>query len=148
METMTTAKPLTILAAMQYAKRLHMIGFQQKISVVMGSVMIISVLFPALFKNQYNLNKSWFSFVGKLKSTIGSMFSIRSYSSLFFSSSVRVTAPTGDEEEGFSTGKVTYEWNNYFEVSLHLDQKKPIYIGSPAHSGEYEGELVENEEDE
>ena len=29
--------------------------------------------------------------------------------------------------------------------SLHLDQKKPSYSGSPAHSGEYGGELVERE---
>src|SRR6056300_110398 len=32
---------------------LQFIGFQQKVSVVMGALMIISVLFPALFKNQY-----------------------------------------------------------------------------------------------
>ena len=29
--------------------------------------------------------------------------------------------------------------------SLHLDQKKPSYRGQVAHSGEYEGELVEAE---
>ena len=29
--------------------------------------------------------------------------------------------------------------------NLHLDQKKPIYKGAVAHSGEYEGELVERE---
>lgn len=29
--------------------------------------------------------------------------------------------------------------------SLHLDQKKPSYSGSTAHSGEYEGEIIENE---
>lgn len=29
--------------------------------------------------------------------------------------------------------------------NLHLDQKKPSYKGSPAHSAEYEGEVVENE---
>ena len=30
-------------------------------------------------------------------------------------------------------------------INLHLDQKKPSYAGSSAHSGEYEGEVVENE---
>ncbi|HBT81207.1 hypothetical protein A2757_01905 [Candidatus Giovannonibacteria bacterium RIFCSPHIGHO2_01_FULL_48_47] len=30
-------------------------------------------------------------------------------------------------------------------VNLHLDQKKPSYAGSSAHSGEYEGEVVETE---
>jgi len=29
--------------------------------------------------------------------------------------------------------------------NLHLDQKKPIYEGSSAHSGEYEGDIVEQE---
>ena len=72
-----------------------MIGFQQKISVIMGSLMIISVLFPALFRNQYSLDKSWLSFVGKLKSTIGKMFSIRSYSSLFFIGMLNGLLPCG-----------------------------------------------------
>ena len=31
------------------------------------------------------------------------------------------------------------------EINLHLDQKKPIYKGATAHSGEYDGELVEKE---
>ena len=30
-------------------------------------------------------------------------------------------------------------------INLHLDQKKPIYKGTSAHSGEYDGELVEKE---
>ena len=30
-------------------------------------------------------------------------------------------------------------------ISLHLDQKRPIYKGVPAHSAEYEGKLVEEE---
>jgi len=72
-----------------------MIGFQQKISVIMGSLMIISVLFPALFKNQYSMNKSWFSLVSKLKSTIGGMFSIRSYPSLFFIGMLNGLLPCG-----------------------------------------------------
>ena len=29
--------------------------------------------------------------------------------------------------------------------NLHLDQKRPIYKGQTAHSGEYEGELIEKE---
>jgi len=36
------------------------------------------------------------------------------------------------------------EKNNLL-FSLHLDQKKPSYSGSAAHSGEYKGELVERE---
>jgi len=62
----------------------RMIGFQQKVSIIMGAIMIISVFFPSLFKNQYNTEKSWISWVGKLKSAIVKMFAIRSFSSLFF----------------------------------------------------------------
>lgn len=32
-------------------------------------------------------------------------------------------------------------------INLHLDQKRPIYQGAPAHSAEYEGEIVEKEVD-
>lgn len=32
-----------------------------------------------------------------------------------------------------------------FYFNLHLDQKQPSYEGTAAHSGEYEGELVEKE---
>jgi hypothetical protein len=74
---------------------ISMIGFQQKISVIMGAVMIISVLFPALFKNQYQLDKSWFSLVGKLKKSIGQMFSVRSFSSLFFIGLLNGLLPCG-----------------------------------------------------
>ncbi len=35
--------------------------------------------------------------------------------------------------------------NDNLTFNLHLDQKKPIYEGTTAHSGEYEGELVEKE---
>ncbi len=33
-----------------------------------------------------------------------------------------------------------------FEISLHLDQKMPSYEGTSAHSGEYEGALIDKEE--
>lgn len=32
-----------------------------------------------------------------------------------------------------------------FTVNLHLDQKKPSYRGHTAHSGEYDGEVVDRE---
>ncbi len=35
--------------------------------------------------------------------------------------------------------------NDNLILNLHLDQKGPIYKGAPAHSGEYEGEVVEKE---
>ncbi len=74
---------------------LHLLGFQQKISVVMGVIMIVSVIFPALFKNQYSMEKSWFSIVGKLKKTIGQLFAIRSFQSLFFIGMLNGLLPCG-----------------------------------------------------
>lgn len=37
------------------------------------------------------------------------------------------------------------EKGNELEFNLHLDQKKPRYKGVSAHSGEYEGKVVEQE---
>lgn len=73
----------------------EMIGFQQKISIIMGALMIISVVFPSLFRNQYNMEKSWFSLVGKLKKSIGRLFSVRSFSSLFFIGLLNGLLPCG-----------------------------------------------------
>ncbi len=74
---------------------IHLLGFQQKVSVVMGALMIISVLFPALFRNQYNLDRSLFSFVGKLKKSIGKLFAVRSFQSLFFIGLLNGLLPCG-----------------------------------------------------
>ena len=30
-------------------------------------------------------------------------------------------------------------------INLHLDQKRPIYKGTPAHAAEYKGEIIEKE---
>lgn len=35
--------------------------------------------------------------------------------------------------------------NEMLIFNLHLDQKKPSYEGYTAHSGEYEGEMIERE---
>src|SRR5262245_43003763 len=37
------------------------------------------------------------------------------------------------------------EENGSFVFNLHLDQKKPSYEGSSAHSGEYDGDTVTEE---
>jgi len=39
----------------------------------------------------------------------------------------------------------TYEKDNEIAFNLHLDQKRPIYKGVSAHSGEYDGKVVEAE---
>ena len=37
------------------------------------------------------------------------------------------------------------ENNDNIVFNLHLDQKKPLYRGQKAHSGEYDGDVVEAE---
>jgi len=37
------------------------------------------------------------------------------------------------------------EFDSYFEVDLHLDQKQASYEGSHAHGGDYDSVTVENE---
>lgn len=41
-------------------------------------------------------------------------------SGFYFSSSLRGAAPTGNKEYGFSTGRVTVDWHNYFEYSAGM----------------------------
>lgn len=58
-------------------------GLQQWVSIIMGIIMILSVLFPILFKNQGKLDGFVTKMVGGLKKAFGKMFAIRSYYSLF-----------------------------------------------------------------
>ena len=74
---------------------LELVGFQQVVSVVMGVLMVISVLFPSLFRNQYDLTKSSFKLVGKLKKSISNMFSVRSFQSLFIIGLLNGLLPCG-----------------------------------------------------
>ncbi|OIO49386.1 MAG: hypothetical protein AUJ34_01350 [Parcubacteria group bacterium CG1_02_41_12] len=39
------------------------------------------------------------------------------------------------------------EPGKFIEISLHLDEKKPSYEGQKAHSGEYDGLVLEQERD-
>jgi len=39
------------------------------------------------------------------------------------------------------------EVGKLLEISIHIDEKKPSYEGHTAHSGEYEGPLLEQERD-
>lgn len=74
---------------------LRLVGFQQVVSVIMGTVMVVSVLFPALFRNQYDLQKSSFKLIGKLKKTLAEMFSVRSFQSLFYIGLLNGLLPCG-----------------------------------------------------
>jgi uncharacterized protein len=74
---------------------LKLVGFQQIVSVAMGTIMVISVLFPALFRNQYNLQSGSSGLLNKLKKHIARLFSVRTYQSLFFIGLLNGLLPCG-----------------------------------------------------
>jgi uncharacterized protein len=76
-------------------KGFHLIGFQQIISVAMGIAMIISVLFPSFFRISGKRQNPTFTLVTKLKKTIGKMFSVKSFQSLFFIGTLNGLLPCG-----------------------------------------------------
>ena len=49
------------------------------------------------------------------------------------------------ERSGYPRFHLYIKTNKELIFNLHLDQKGPVYKDSPAHSGEYEGQVVENE---
>lgn len=57
-------------------------GLQQWVSIILGVIMILSVIFPVIFR-KVNIEKTTYKMVSRLKGMFGKMFSIRSYSSLF-----------------------------------------------------------------
>lgn len=74
---------------------IQLVGFQQKVSVIMGVFMIIAALFPSIFRNKNSANKSWLNFVSRLKKAIGKLFSVRTFSSLFFIGMLNGLLPCG-----------------------------------------------------
>jgi uncharacterized protein len=74
---------------------LHLVGFQQIVSVTMGIIMIIAVLFPGLFRITSNQSDSSFRPLTLLKKTIGRLFAVKSLQSLFFIGLLNGMLPCG-----------------------------------------------------
>ncbi|RUT79397.1 sulfite exporter TauE/SafE family protein [Ancylomarina longa] len=72
-----------------------MSGFQQWVSVIMGAIMILSVITPSIYKNRFNSSKGVFSYVGKVKVSLGKLFTQRSYTSLFLIGLLNGLLPCG-----------------------------------------------------
>lgn len=64
-------------------KGFKLAGLQQWVSILMGAIMIISVLFPVLFKNWSQLDGLINKFVSQLKKAFSNLFKNHSYNSLF-----------------------------------------------------------------
>lgn len=70
-------------------------GFQRWISVIMGSIMVLAVVFPALFKGSGKLDKYLYGYNARLKKRFGVLFNQRSYSSLFIIGLLNGLLPCG-----------------------------------------------------
>jgi uncharacterized protein len=64
-------------------KGIQMAGFQQWASIFIGMAMIISVVFPFLFKEKINIEKLMFGYAGRLISKFRNMFGNHSFGNLF-----------------------------------------------------------------
>lgn len=76
-------------------KGVEIIGFQQYLSILLGSLIILGVIVPVLFKRVNFLNTQVFSWVGHLKSAFRMRFSKKSYGSLFVMGVLNGLLPCG-----------------------------------------------------
>jgi uncharacterized protein len=74
---------------------LHLIGFQQVVSIVMGAGMIILAVFPRFFRSYYNTASHTFGWTGQLKTLFRRLFSVRTFRSLFFIGLLNGLLPCG-----------------------------------------------------
>ncbi len=63
-------------------KGIEMAGFQQWASIVIGIVMIMTVVFPFLFKGKLNLDQLLFGYAGRMINRFRALFGIQSYKNL------------------------------------------------------------------
>ncbi len=52
-------------------KGLYLSGFQQRLSILMGVIMILTILIPTKFLNKFNFTKPLYQSIGKVKSKLG-----------------------------------------------------------------------------
>jgi hypothetical protein len=64
-------------------KGLFLAGIQQKLSIFIGVLMILVILFPERVVARYNFSKPVFRFISKIKTSLGKQFKNKSYKSLF-----------------------------------------------------------------
>ncbi|UMB54800.1 sulfite exporter TauE/SafE family protein [Lutibacter sp. A64] len=64
-------------------KGLYLAGFQQRLSILMGVVMIAIVLIPVAIFNKYNFSKPLYQIIGKVKQKLGSYLTKKSNKALF-----------------------------------------------------------------
>jgi hypothetical protein len=74
---------------------IQMAGFHQWASIIIGIAMILSVIFPALFKDKRKIESLLFGYTGKLISKFRKLFAISSFPSLFLIGLLNGLLPCG-----------------------------------------------------
>ncbi len=64
-------------------KGLYLAGFQQRLSILMGVIMIAIVLIPTKFLNKFNVTKPLYQVIGKVKTKLGLYLKKKSNKALF-----------------------------------------------------------------
>ncbi len=64
-------------------KSFFMAGMQQRLSIVIGILMILTIVIPEKVFARYNFSKPLFRLISKMKQVLGSQFKKKSYQSLF-----------------------------------------------------------------
>ncbi|MDP3446097.1 MAG: sulfite exporter TauE/SafE family protein [Ignavibacteria bacterium] len=76
-------------------KGIHMAGFQQWTSILLGAIMIASVFFPFLFRGKFDFNRMTIGLSGKLVSQLRILFGKQSKSNLFLIGLLNGLLPCG-----------------------------------------------------
>ena len=64
-------------------KGLYLAGFQQRISILMGIIMILAVVFPTNYFTKFRFTKPLYKLIGKLKKSLGLYLQKKSNTALF-----------------------------------------------------------------
>lgn len=64
-------------------KGLYLAGFQQRISILIGVLMIVFTIIPVQIFNKYNFSRPLYSLIGKVKSNLGKLLKKKSNKTLF-----------------------------------------------------------------
>ena len=95
-----------------FGQSFAMAGFQKWVGIVMGSIMILYVIFPAIFKNKFNIDTFGHQYTGALRSRLAKLFGKRSYTSLFIIGLLNGLLPCGPVYAAIfaaiATGSVVY----------------------------------------
>ena len=65
-------------------KGLYLAGFQQRLSIVMGVLLIVVIIFPKIINQKLNFSKPIYKIVVQVKSKLGLFLSKKSTKALFF----------------------------------------------------------------